>query len=420
MTSQPARGQVFLVVGIGSHKGRDNRPYREYLLRAAADRHPVWLFEEDEPTWQSDYAVGHTVVDLFDTDAMIRAAGELAGRHGIVGVLCPDEAVLRHYAAIVDHLGLPGLTVAAAANCRDKMTTRRLLTAAGIAQPGFTTARTAREAHEAARKLGYPVVVKPRTLGASYGVVAVHRPEEMTGAFTVSTSAGYPGVPVPEDHLVEEFLTGPEISVDGTVFDGRYTPMFVAHKRVADAPYFVEVGHTVTGDDPLLRDASLVGMVEDAHRVLGITHATTHTEVKLTPRGPVIVEINGRPGGDLIPRLGELATGIDVGAASVDALVGRAPSIVATRSKTVSIRFLRPERDLILRSVDLTRTVALPGVVEAGPAAYPGAVLRCPPGDYQARYAYIIVEGADEKECAELLDRAERTVELDFEPLDDA
>ncbi|MGW0495877.1 ATP-grasp domain-containing protein [Streptomyces sp. NPDC003007] len=419
MTSQHSRTQVLLVVGIGSHKGRDNRPYREYLLRAAADRHPVWLFESDEPTWQSDYAVGSTVVDLFDTDEMIRAARSLAELHEIVGVLCPDEAVLRHYAAIVDFLGLPGLSAAAAANCRDKKTSRRLLTEAGILQPAFTTVYSAEEAHAAAKELEYPVVIKPRTLGASYGVVAVNRPEEMTEAFTVSTKACYPGVHVPGDYIVEQFLTGEEISIDGTIYDGGYTPMFVAHKKVEDEPYFVEVGHTVIGDDPLLQDASFIEMLQDAHRTLGITHGTTHTEVKLTPRGPVIVEINGRPGGDLLPRLGEMATGIDVGTASVDAVIGREPLISPTRSKTVSIRFLRPERDLVLRSVDLSETVAAPGVVEAGPAAYPGAVLLCPPGDYQARYAYIIVEGENEKECAELLDRAERTVKLDSEPLED-
>ncbi|MFE9661490.1 ATP-grasp domain-containing protein [Streptomyces sp. NPDC005955] len=418
MTSRHARDQVFLVVGIGSHEGRDDRPYREYLLRAAADRHAVWLFENEMPTWQSDYAAGSTVLNLFDTDEMIRATKSLAARHDVVGVLCPDEAVLRHYAAVVDFLGLPGLSAATAANCRDKKTSRRLLTEAGVAQPGFTTVRSAEEARAAAAELGYPVVVKPRTLGASYGVVGVHRPEEMAEAFAVSTQAGYPGVEVPDDYLVEQFLTGEEISIDGVVYDGRYRAMFVAHKKVADAPYFVEVGHTVFGDDPLVEDGALIEMLQEAHRALGITHGATHTEVKLTPRGPVIVEINGRPGGDLVPRLGEMATGIDVGAVCVDAVTGREPLISRTRSKTVSIRFLRPEQDLVLRSVDLSDTVALPGVVEAGTAAAPGSVLRRPPHDYVARYAYIIVEGGNEKECAELLDRAERTVRLDFDPLE--
>lgn len=287
-----------------------------------------------------------------------------------------------------------------------------------MAQPGFTTVRSAEEARAAAAELGFPVVVKPRTLGASYGVVGVHRPEEMAEAFSVSTRASYPGVEVPDDYLVEQFLTGEEISIDGVVYDGRYQAMFVAHKKVADAPYFVEVGHTVFGDDPLVEDGALIEMLQEAHRALGITHGATHTEVKLTPRGPVIVEINGRPGGDLIPRLGEMATGIDVGAVCVDAVTGREPLISRTRSKTVSIRFLRPRKDLVLRSVDLSDTVALPGVVEAGTAAAPGSVLRRPPHDYVARYAYIIVEGENEKECAELLDRAERTVRLDFDPLE--
>lgn len=103
--------------------------------------------------------------------------------------------------------------------------------------------------------------------------------------------------------LIEEYLTGPEISIDGAVVDGRYTPLFVARKTVGMHPYFEELGHLVNAADGLMSDPQLLATLASAHRAIEFRHGVTHTEVKLTGRGPVIVEINGRLGGDMIPLL---------------------------------------------------------------------------------------------------------------------
>ena len=113
--------------------------------------------------------------------------------------------------------------------------------------------------------------------------------------------------------LVEECLTGPEVSVDAAVHAGEVLPMFTARKEVGYPPYFEEIGHLVDATDPLWDDPKLRQVLVETHRALGLTDAMTHTEFKLTPAGPKVIEVNARLGGDLIPYLGMQVTGIDPG-----------------------------------------------------------------------------------------------------------
>ncbi|MFG2938132.1 ATP-grasp domain-containing protein [Streptomyces sp. NPDC048282] len=401
---------VILLIGCGMRK------YREYLLAGAAATHPVWLFTGEEPDWQTPYLTGHTVVDVTDRDAVLAAARELAGRIPVRGVLSWDETLIVTTARVADELGLPGAGVDGVEGCRDKYRSRRLLTAAGLDQPGYAWVDTAEEALAAAERIGYPVVVKPRGMGASIGVVLAADAGEVVEAFRTADEASRIGaVSYRGGALVEEYLEGPEISVDAAVVDGAYHPMFVARKQVGLFPYFEEIGHHVAADDPLRTDPALLAMLRAAHRAIGYGFGITHTEVKLTARGPVIVEINGRLGGDLIPRLGQLATGIDPARAAVRAALGQRPDFTDTEHRTVGIRFGYPPEDCVVRSVTLPATAE--GLLAAEAMADPGTELRLPPNGYLARHSYVIVTGADPALTTARLDTAAALVTLDHEPL---
>ena len=196
---------------------------------------------------------------------------------------------------------------------------------------------------------------------------------------------------------------------------GEYLPLFVARKRTGHYPYFEETGHVVDAADPLLTDGGLMDMLARAHEVLGVADGLTHTEVRLSPRGPVIIEVNGRLGGDLIPFLGRTATGIDPGVVLIDIALGRRPEIAATRSQAAGIRFGYPEQDCSVLAVRVPEEA--PGLVLAAPMADPGTVLRLPPGGYIARHSFVVCEAADTVECDSRLDAAAALVELDAEPV---
>jgi biotin carboxylase len=399
---------VVLVLGCGM------RPYREYLLSSAGARHPLWLFNGSELTWQHEYVRGGTVLDVFDLEAVLAAAFELAGTTTVLGVVSWDEALIVTAARVADELGVPGAGVEAIEGCRDKPRSRRILTAAGVPQPQFEFVRDEIEAVAVADRIGYPVVVKPRAGGASIGVSLAENADAVRKAFHVAQDASFNGAPAyMGGALVEEYLDGPEISVDGAVVDGEYLPMFLARKKVGMYPYFEELGHVVDPGDELLADRRLTGMLAAAHRAIGFRYGTTHTEIKLTRRGPVIVEINGRLGGDLIPLLGQFATGIDPGAVAVDVALGRRPDLrtspdlkTSKESRSIGVRFGYPVQDCVVESVAVPESRPDNGVLVAAALVEPGTTMRLPPAEFISRHAYVVCAGRDPGECAALLDKA--------------
>jgi biotin carboxylase len=277
---------------------------------------------------------------------------------------------------------------------------------------------TREEALAAAARIGYPVVVKPRGMGASIGVVKAHDEAAVEAAFTVADSSSYAGAPSYRGGaLIEEFLEGPEISVDGAIFEGEYSPFFLAHKQVGLVPYFEELGHIVTACDPLLEHNELLDVLRAAHRAIGVTFGITHTEVKLTHRGPVIVEVNGRLGGDLIPYVGWLATGIDPATVAVDVATGMRPTFEPTRRRCVGVRFLYPPTDCIVKSVSVPPPDSELGLIEAKAIVDPHAELRLPPNGYISRYAYVICDADNGTTCDARLTAAASRVHLEWKSL---
>jgi biotin carboxylase len=331
-------------------------------------------------------------------------------------VLCWDEPLVLVAAEVAAELGVPGLTLDGVYGCRDKFRTRSVLSAAGIRQPGYELATGVDQARATAARIGYPVVFKPRALGASIGVVLAADEGELDHAYEVASDASEAGRnPRFRGAIIEGFADGPEISVDGAVHDYEYQPMFVARKQTGFEPFFEETGHVVDAADPLLEDKELMTMLADAHRALGVKDGITHAEVRLTEHGPVIIEINGRLGGDLIPFLGKLATGIDPGVVLVDVASGRRPDVVATERKVVGIRFGYPAHDCLVRGITLP--TESPGLVQAAAMVNPGAELRLPPGGYIARHSFVICEADDPKTCDERLTAAIERVVVDAEPI---
>jgi biotin carboxylase len=404
---------VLLVIGSGL------KLYREYLVRSASARaraagHELVLINNLQPTWQHEYFDEIIVCNAFDHEVLGRTAREVAARHTVVGVLCWDEPLVMQAAELAAEFGVPGLSLPGVEGCRDKYSARTRLTAAGLLQPGFEMAADLDQARAAAERIGYPVVVKPRALGASMGVVLARDEPELVDAFMVASRASLIGDPTYHDFaIIEEYAVGPEISIDAAVHKGEYLPMFVARKHTGSHPYFEETGHVVDASDPLLDDPVLMDTLARAHQVLGIEDGITHSEVRLTKRGPLIIEINGRVGGDLIPFLGKIATGIDPGVVMVDAALRQRPDVTRHGRGAVGIRFNYPEHDCLVTSIQVPQEA--PGLVTASPMIEPGTTLRLPPGGYIARHSFVVCQADDPQTCEELLAAAAAMVVIEAE-----
>ncbi len=391
---------VLLVLGSGA------RPYREYSIASAADLVPLHLFDPEEPTWQRQYVTGYDVVDVFDPPSAVAAARRLAQRTGHIGVYCYHEGMIASAAEVAEALGLPGMSPAAVRACRDKLATRTRLAAAGVPQPAFAAVSSLAELAEAADRLGYPLVVKPRGLGASQGVIRVDGPADLEGAMEVAKSATQRGMASYASLLAEQYLAGNEVSVDSAIINGECLPFIVARKELGFAPYFEEVGHVISTDDPLFTDPEFRDLLARTHTALGVTHGITHTEIKFGPGGPAVIEVNGRLGGDLIPYVGQLASGTNASRVAVDLAFGLRPDLRPTRRGAAAIRFHYPQEDCRVSSLSVPPPDPDGPLRESQALVEPGDVLRLPPGGYLARFGFSIACAPGPDECVRALDSA--------------
>lgn len=390
------------------------RLFREYILRSISPLYRIHMFLHAEPSWETEYIEGWTVLEsTLDADALVAAARKLHATEPIDGVLCWDEARILQTAHVAEALGLPGGDVAMINRCRDKHLTRTALAEHGVPQPESVLVDTVDDALATAERLGYPVILKPRALAASLGVVKVNSADELRANWAFAHDTTVPEAPHYDVKvLVEEFADGYEISIDSAIFHGQVSPFCLARKEIGYPPYAEEVGHFVDAGDPLLMDTELMKVLADAHAAIGFTDGITHTEVMMTADGPKVIEINARIGGDMIPYLGLHATGADPGLAAAAVACGRSPELVPDRSMVGGVRFFYvDENDTVLESVEFDQT-DLPGTVDQLVVLMePGTTTSPPPvGTLWGRIAYATAVATTLDDCRAGLDAAEKAL----------
>lgn len=406
----PERRPHLLVTSTG------DRRFREYLLAGIATRYRIHLFLAAPPQWESRHIDAATVLaDTLDAQEMIEAARWLHERDPIDGVLCWDEARIIATSKIAQALGLPGGHPDVVLACRDKHLTRQRLAAAGVAQPCSIVVDTLEQARLAATEIGYPVVLKPRGIAASLGVVLAHDEAALREHFAFAREAMVPGALAYDELavLVEEYADGPEISVDSAVFHGRVHPICLAHKELGYPPYFEEIGHFVNGAEPMLSDPKLIAALEQAHAALGFTDGMTHTEYRLTPSGPKLIEVNARLGGDLIPYLGMRATGIDPGLAAAAIACGQEPELTSDRKLFAAVRFRYVPYEMTIETTGFDQQRLPDGLDLAVVHAQPGQRLAPPPsGNVWSRIACLSAVTDTAERCRAIIAEADAALVL--------
>ncbi|MER5748093.1 ATP-grasp domain-containing protein [Streptomyces sp. NPDC002225] len=349
------------------------------------------------------------VVDTSDETELWAAVRALEGNATLAGVLTSSEYYVPTAAALAYRLGLPGPSAEAVRACRDKAEQRRTLTDAGIGSPGFEVVTEAAGAVAAARSLGLPVVVKPVQGSGSLGVRLCSDLTEVAehAGNLLATTVNERGIAAPGRILVEEYLTGPEFSVE--VF-GTEAVVTVA-KHVGAPPSFVETGHDVPAALPGAQEIALRETAVRAVRALGLGWGAAHVELRLTgPGAAAVIEVNPRLAGGMIPELVRRACGIDLVRAQVLAALGTAPELDRTGYARASIRFLTAAQDGILApaaaladAVERARTV--PGIVEAVLYRAPGEPVG-PAEDFRGRVGHAIAVADRSVRAAEAAGRA--------------
>jgi len=408
MTAEPL--ERLLVIGSGA-----SEEYRGYALRSLAGRYAITLLDPHAATWQLPLVEAAFTPGELGAASFVEAAATLVARGRFDGVLTWDERLLTATAEIADQHGMPHATPEAIANCRDKWRTRELLREHGVPSARSVKVEHQEDAERAAADIGFPVVLKPRALAGSIGVVLVRDLAELADRWPDVSGATLDGVTASKEVLVEEYLDGDEISVESVSFRGETRVVALTEKRVGLHPFFEELGHVVSSSRTEAPDADNVhDVVVRALAAVGFTDGVSHIELKLTRRGPRIIEINGRLGGDLIPQLVHLATGVDLVAAAAAVAVAREPDLAPTRERSAAIRFFYPEHSGVVTAVTApSRGHRPPGVEEIALMVEPGEHVALPPTAFLSRLGFVTVTGQTAAECERALDDVAGSVRVD-------
>jgi len=359
-TANPAAARVLLLVPA--------RTYRAADFLCAADRLGLDLVVG------SDGALplgGRPVVHADPSDPH-RSAGHLVAAAGrLDAVVAADTPMLVLAATVAARMGLAHNPVEAVIAATDKAQQRHRWANAALPQPRFRVVPAAAPAgsvEEAAAQVGFPCVVKAVSLSASQGILRADDPAGAAAAAgrirRVLAAAGRPGN---EPLLIEEYVPGPELSIDGLLHGGGLTVTVIFDKPgTPEGPTFEETMLITPSRLPAHVLAAAVRTTGQAAHALGLRYGPIHSELRIDDRAgqarPTMLELAARSIGGLCSRALRFPGGQSLEELVLANALGQQVS-PRHMARTSGVLMLPVERPGVLRAVEgRTEAAAVPGI----------------------------------------------------------
>jgi biotin carboxylase len=298
------------------------------------------------------------VIDMSDPDAAAIAIEALDGRSAVDAVVAVDEQGVVVAATAAARLGLPHNPAASVEATRDKSALRAALAGGEVRQPAFRVVA----AGDAPPDLPFPWVVKPLGLSGSTGVIRVDAADEVDATFArVRTIAGDASATL----LVEGFVPGPEVAVEGLLRAGVLEVLAIFDKPdPLEGPYFEETIYVTPSRHPVADLAEVRRLVQQACTALGLAEGPVHAEARLSPAGPVLLEVAARSIGGLCARALRFGAGVSLEELLLRHALGLPTDGLVREDVASGVMMLPIPRTGVLRDVrGLEAARAVPGVV---------------------------------------------------------
>lgn len=279
--------------------------------------------------------------DIVNEETMLKIARD----EHVDGVIHPcSEVSMAVMGRINDELGLSGISREQAICATNKHLMRKAFEKGNAPSPKSILAQDAEDAWRRLQsEFDTDAILKPSRNSGSRGIAKVSRNMDKGDFIRAYDEA----LSESRDHsvLIEQFIKGPEFSIEMIVWQGEIHVLTVTDKKTTGAPHFVELGHNQPScfsatDVETLKAAAVAGV-----RALGVNNCACHAEAKLMNGKAYLMEVGARLGGDFIStELTHLSTGIDMVAAAIDVALGVEPDLSAKEEpKGVCIRYFCPK-----------------------------------------------------------------------------
>lgn len=302
-----------------------------YVIAADGDSNAVGL----------KYADKAIVVNITSEEDLLKVAHE----EHIDGVIHPcSEVSMNVMGRLNDELGLSGITKEQAIRATNKHLMREAFEMGGAPSPKSILTDSAEDAWKHLQNdFSTDGILKPSRNSGSRGIAKVSRDmnkADFINAYNIALNESRD-----KSVLLEQFIEGPEFSIEIIVWNGKVNVLTVTDKKTTGAPHFVELGHNQPScysaeEVEILKAAAVSGV-----KALGVNNCACHAEAKLMDGKAYLMEIGARLGGDFIStELTHLSTGVDMVAAAINVALGVEPDLrVKEEPKGVCIRYFCPK-----------------------------------------------------------------------------
>ena len=353
------------------------------------------------------YADKYYNASTMDEDA-VHAAAEDYQPDGIMTLA--TDMPMRGVAKTSDKLHLHSINYETAVKATDKYDMIKAFKEHDVPSPWFFVVDTLEELKEHDSDVTFPCIIKPTDNAGSHGVAKVYSFQELLDNYEYAHSCSRHG-----KVIIEEFLDGPEVSVEVMVVNGVVNILQITDKITTEAPHFVELGHTQPSQLPMDTQEAIRKVTIAACKAIGIDKGPAHVEMKVTKRGPVMIELGARMGGDNITtHLVPLSTGIDMVGSTIKMALGEEPDIEPSLHCGSAIRYFQVPFGTIKAIENVDEAKQIPGVKqitftkEVGEESTP---IHCS----NDRIGFVIAQGMTAVEAVESCEKAMEQIKIIIE-----
>ena len=414
---QDAPDWVLLVAPPGSYR------VHAYLEAARDLGIEMLVASEGEHSLVPDIGDGLRV-DLADPEAAVE---RVLGAHRVrpvAGVVATDDGTVEIANRIAAVLGLAHNAPSAARIARRKDLARGALAEARLPVPAARRVDLRRPLGPQLSGVGFPSVVKPLALSASRGVI---RADDLPGleaacrrAGAIARAAAVESIVAEERDtlLVESFMPGPEIALEGMLRGGELSVLAIFDKPdPLDGPFFEETIYVTPSRHPRAVQALAAERVRAGCAAYGLTEGPVHAELRLHDGDAWIIEIAARTIGGDCARLFTFGSGTSLEHLVLQRALGRSPDVPfrdAGRAAGV-LMIPTPGAGTLRRVEGVMAASRIPGIREVSVTVREGYELTPLPegGTY---LGFVFALGDDPAGVEESLRRAQETIRVVVAP----
>jgi len=355
---------------------------------------------EQASTLAAANPAGLLTLDFEQPERAADAVRVFAQQYPINGVVGVDDRTALVAAAIATKLKLNGNPVHAAIAASDKYLQRQLLARATVPIPRFVLRELDEDPATIAKSIAYPCVLKPVRLSASRGVIRADNPQSFASAHArlrailadpeTAAACGDRA----RQYLIEEFIPGYEVAVEGLVVNRRLHVLAIFDKPdPLDGPFFEETIYVTPSQVPTGLQKAITDCADRAVRALGIIEGAIHAELRYNERGPWLIELAARPIGGRCSAVLRFGTGVTLEEIIVRHALGMPiPSLQRERQAAGVMMIPIPGAGTLQEVRGVAQAKAVPLVEDVQITAHPGE--RLVPFPEGSRYpGFIFARG---------------------------